>query len=247
MLSGLGEIRVERVLLPGDAFTLDKENTGRLLLWEPRPGEAFTIIDGRGGLVRCRLLSLSDGKAELTAFEETGAIEPGPGVLLIQALPERERLETIIQKTTELGVTAILPFKSEKSISIEELDSRQKRSHNWQRIALKAARQSRRRDIPRILPYATFREALLETVATGLKIMLSEGHGLKGLKAFLRDIKKPVRSVALLVGPEGGFTGEEAALAREMGFIQASLGSRVLRTETAAIFGVGLLRYELGG
>ncbi|WKZ32509.1 MAG: RsmE family RNA methyltransferase [Thermodesulfobacteriota bacterium] len=247
MFSGLGEIRVERVLLNGDNFTLDNENTCRLLSWEPRPGEAFTIIDGRGELVRGRLISLSDGKAEITVFEEMGAIEPGPVVLLIQALPDRERMEAIIQKTTELGVTAVLPFKSDKSISIEELDSRQKRSHNWQRIALKAARQSRRRDIPVLLPYATYKEALRETVATELKIMLREGQGLKGLKAFLSEIKQPVRSVALLVGPEGGFTEEEAALAKEMGFVQASLGSRVLRTETAAIFGVGLLRYELGG
>ncbi|MBZ0220296.1 MAG: 16S rRNA (uracil(1498)-N(3))-methyltransferase [Candidatus Methylomirabilis sp.] len=247
MFSGLGEIRVERALLPGDTFTLDPENTGRLLSWQPRPGEAFTLIDGRGELVRGRLLSLSGGVAELIVFEEIGAVEPGPAVLLLQALPERERLETIIQKTTELGVTAILPFKSERSISIEELDSRQKRSHNWQKVAIKAAKQSRRWDIPNVLPYAAFREALHETAATELKVMLWESPGLKGLKDFLRENEKPIGSVSLLVGPEGGFTEEEAAAAREEGFAQASLGSRVLRTETAAIFGVGLLRYELGG
>lgn len=247
MFSGLGEIRVQRALLPGDAFTLDAENTGGLLSWQPRPGEAFTVIDGRGELVRVRLLSLSGGKAELTVFEEMGAIERGPAVLLLQALPERERLEGIIQKTAELGVTAVLPFKSERSISIEELDSRQKRSHNWQNIALKAARQSRRRDIPRVLPYAPFRDALREAGSAGLKIMLWERPGLEALKSILRKAQGPMESAALLVGPEGGFTEDEAAAAKKEGFVQASLGSRVLRTETAAIFGVGLLRYELGG
>ncbi len=247
MFSGLGEIRTERALLPGDAFTLDPENTGRLLSWEPRPGEAFTLLDGQGKLVRARLLAMSSGGAELTVFEEMGKNEPGPAVLLLQALPERGRLETIIQKTTELGVTAILPFKSEKSISVEELDSRQKRSHNWQKTALKAARQSRRPDIPRLLPCSLFTDALREAGGAGLKIMLLEAPGLKEIKSILREAQGPIESAAILVGPEGGFTEEEAAIARKEGFVQASLGKRILRTETAAILGVGLLRYELGG
>lgn len=214
--------------------------------WQLRPGEALTVSGPDGALFRARLIELHKRSAVLMPFEEMGMAAPGPEIVLIQALPERERIETIIQKATELGVTSILPFKSEKSISLEELDSRQKRSHNWGEVARKAARQSRRPDIPEVLPYGSFEQALKKAESSDLLVMLWEGAKC-GLKEVLVQARRPVSSAALLVGPEGGFTGKEVNAALDKGFSAANLGMRVLRTETAAIFGTGLLRYELGG
>lgn len=245
-MSCRGSITVENTLKTGISFRLEGLSFASLLEWRPRPGEAFTVSGPGGVLFRARLIELHHGSALLLPFEEMGNAPASPEIILLQALPERERMETILQKTTELGVSSILPFKSEKSISLEELDSRQKRSHNWGEIALKAARQSRRPDIPEVLAYGTFEEALKAAENSDLKVMLWEASK-TGLKEALAQTTRPVRSAALLVGPEGGFTGDEAKSAFEAGFAAVNLGMRVLRTETAAIFATGLLRYELGG
>ncbi|OGP17188.1 MAG: hypothetical protein A2054_00305 [Deltaproteobacteria bacterium GWA2_55_10] len=246
-MPGIGRIVVPEKLFLDKSFSLEGTELSALAHWEPRCGEAFTVADLDGALFRARLLSLSGQSAKLTAFEEIGAPETGPDITLVQALPERERIELILQKATELGVTRILTFKSAKSISLEELDSRQQRSHNWGSIALKAAKQSRRPDIPEILPYSPFEAALQLTMNAGLKIMLWERPGIETLKGLLEKTQKPAGTAAMLVGPEAGFTDEEAKRAEGAGFIPVSLGQKILRTETAAIFGVGLLRYELGG
>lgn len=243
----IGRIVVYERLSIDKSITLSHPQLADFLTWEPRPGEAFTISDLGGDLFRARLVSLSVESALLRVFEDIGPAYSGPEITLVQALPERERMELILQKATELGVTRVLPFKSEKSISLEELDARQRRSHNWGAIALKAAKQSRRADIPEILAYSPFEEALRHANGADLKVMLSERQRIETLKGLIGKVKKPVKEALLLVGPEAGLTEEETKRAEEAGYIQVSLGQRILRTETAAIFGVGLLRYEFGG
>lgn len=245
-MSPRGFIKIANPIHANVPFTITGENLASLLEWKPRPAEAFTVSTQDSALFRARLMELSGSSAVLLPFEEMGKHAPGPRILLLQALPERERMETIIQKTTELGISSILPFKSEKSISLEELDGRQRRSHNWGEVALKAARQSRRPDIPDVLAYRSFEEALSAASTSGLKVMLREGSAL-GMKELLAMNGAHVSSAAVLVGPEAGLSTQEAGAAESAGFQAASLGMRVLRTETAAIFASGLLRYELGG
>jgi len=166
-------------------------------------------------------------------------------IILYQALPEKERMELIIQKATELGVYSIVPFKSKRSISLEERERKQPKAHRWQSIATKAAQQSRRGRVPPIEPYCDFSEALGYAEGSDLKILLWE----KGSKNHLRDILRSegdYGKVALMVGPEGGFDLEEVQRAQEMGFKPITLGRRIMRTETAAILLVGIVQYELG-
>ena len=164
-------------------------------------------------------------------------------IILLQALPEKERMELIIQKATELGVSAIIPFRSEKSISLEEREAKQKKAHRWQEIAVKAVQQSRRAKVPRVEHYRPFNEALGICTEDGLKILLYEQRG-ENLKNLLRRYQP--NKIYAMVGPEGGFTEEEVRLAKDRGFIPIKLGQRILRTETAAIALVGILQYELG-
>jgi 16S rRNA (uracil1498-N3)-methyltransferase len=166
-------------------------------------------------------------------------------IILLQALPDKERMELIIQKTTELGVYSIVPFKSKRSISLEERERKQFKAHRWQSIAIKAAKQSRRGRVPLLESYCDFSEALRYAEGSGLKIILWE----RGDKNPLRDVlrsKGNYGEVTLMVGPEGGFEAEEVRRAEEGGFIPITLGGRILRTETAAILLVGILQYELG-
>jgi len=245
-MNGAGKIRIGREVRINVPFGIEGAALAALMRWRPRPGEAFTVQGTDGRHFRARLIELGQGRATLVPFEEMGAFKSGPEILLLQALPEKERMETIIQKATELGVDAIVPFKSEKSISLVELDSRQRRSHNWDEVARKAAKQSRRADIPEIMAYRSFDEALQAASGFDLKAILWEGAR-KSVHELLEQGTEPVARAAILAGPEGGFTDKEIRAAEEEGFTAVNLGWRVLRTETAAIFSVGLLRYELGG
>jgi 16S rRNA (uracil1498-N3)-methyltransferase len=152
-------------------------------------------------------------------------------------------MEMIIQKATELGVSAILPFQSERSISLKEREAKQKKAHRWQQIAVKAVQQSRRAKVPSIGECRPFQGALEDCKDDGLKILLWEKKG-EPLKRVVRQ--HPTRKIYVMVGPEGGFTEAEVKLAEEKGFIAVKLGQRILRTETAAITIVGILQYEFG-
>jgi 16S rRNA (uracil1498-N3)-methyltransferase len=208
-----------------------------------RVGSLVTLTDAGGRDFRGRVRSLSLEGASVLIFDVFPAPTESPvEIILLQALPERERMELIIQKATELGVSAIVPFKAERSISLEEREAKQKKAHRWQEIAVKAVRQSRRARVPRVEEYRLFKDAL-GACKNGLKIMLWEKEG-QSLRNLLRS-ERGARIYAM-IGPEGGFTEEEVKLAREQGFISVKLGQRILRTETAAITLVGILQYELG-
>lgn len=234
-----------------------------------RAGSILTLTDSEGKDFRARVLRLSGERASVLTFETFQSPTESPlEMILLQALPEKERMELIIQKATELGVSAIVPFKSEKSISLEERETKQKKSHRWQEIAIKAVQQSRRAKVPTIEKYRSFEEALDYCRGEGLKILLWEKDG-KNLKEVLKGFSllyppfekggEPAcrtgrgglkcdrpEKVYLMVGPEGGFTEEEVRLVGDKGFVLVKLGQRILRTETAAIVLIGILQYELG-
>ncbi len=225
----------------GGEFDLQVDAFRALLSWNPRMKDAVTVVSG-DTLLRARVENIEENCARLKVFEEIGLIGREIEITLLQALPEKERMELIIQKTTELGVSTILPFKSERSISIDERDSVQKKSHRWQAVALKAAKQSRRPDIPSVAPFCSFEDAL--RTDAGLKVMLWEKRGLPSLKGVLRGYNGG-GPVAVLSGPEGGFTDEEAGAAKGAGFAPVSLGNKILRAETSAIAAVGMIGYEM--
>jgi 16S rRNA (uracil1498-N3)-methyltransferase len=209
-----------------------------------RAGSIVTLTDSEGKDFRGRVLRLSKEEASVLIFESFPfSTESSLEIILLQALPEKERMELIIQKVTELGVSAIVPFKSERSISLEERETRQKKSHRWQHIAIKAVQQSRRTKVPCVGECRSFEETLEDCRGNGLRIVLWEKEG-----ENLRNILKQhlTRIIYVMVGPEGGFTEGEVEVAKKEGFVPVKLGQRILRTETAAIVTVGILQYELG-
>lgn len=217
-----------------------------------RVGSIITLTDIEGNDFRGRVLRLSEAEASILIFDAfPSPTESSLEIILLQAIPEKERMELIIQKVTELGVSAILPFQSQRSISLKEREAKQKKAHRWQHIAVKAVQQSRRARVPWVGECRSFIEVLEDFRGDGLKILLWEKEG-----ESLRDVLKKYfllnppfekgGEVYVMVGPEGGFAEEEVKLAKEKGFIPVKLGQRILRTETAAIAMVGILQYELG-
>lgn len=232
----------------GDTYILTGENFQNFALWKPRVGEAVTVRSENKRFFRARVTRLGSDTAEVFVFEGFNAqVESHLKIMLLQALPQKERMELIIQKTTELGVSSIVPFKSERSISLEQRDAMQKKSHKWSEIALKAAKQSRRATIPEIHPCCSFNEAVRMASDSDFKILLWENEKTALLTESIRRLKySEACSVAIVVGPEGGFEDEEVEEAQKAGFLIVSLGQRILRTETASIVMVGLIQYELG-
>jgi len=244
-LNPIGHIEIGTYPKEGQRIRITGEGLNGLTFRKARPGELITLI-GKGKEFRARILSINPHEAWVLVFESLIPPTESPTkIILYQALPEKERMELIIQKATELGVYSIVPFKSKRSISLEERERKQPKAHRWQSIATKAAQQSRRGRVPPIEPYCDFSEALGYAEGSDLKILLWE----KGSKNHLRDILRSegdYGKVALMVGPEGGFDLEEVQRAQEMGFKPITLGRRIMRTETAAILLVGIVQYELG-
>jgi 16S rRNA (uracil1498-N3)-methyltransferase len=227
-----------------------------------RVGSLVTVTDSEGNDFRGRVLHLTDLKASIFIFDAfPSPTESSLEIILLQALPGRERMELIIQKGTELGVSAIIPFQSVRSISLKERETKQKKAHRWQYIAVKAVQQSRRARVPWVGECRSFQEVLGDCRGEGLKILLweKEGEDLKNvLKRYSRwdpPFKKGGKGgfetyhptkVYVMVGPEGGFAEQEVTWAKDQGFVPVKLGQRILRTETAAITLIGILQYELG-
>ncbi len=230
----------------GHKIRITGEGLDGLYFRQARPGELVTLTGEGGGEFRGRILSINSREAWVFVFKFlTPPTESPAKIILLQALPDRERMELIIQKATELGVYSIVPFKSRRSISLAERERKQPKAHRWQSIAIKAAKQSRRGRVPLLEPYCDFSEVLEYAGGSDLKVILWE----RGNKNPLRDVLRPKENygqVTLMVGPEGGFDPEEIRSAEERGFIPVTLGQRILRTETAAILLVGILQYELG-
>lgn len=258
---------MDRVILSqeievGQELLIEGPPLEALLFQGGRAGSLVTLTDVRRKDFRGRVLRVSKETASVYVFDGFPyPVESPVEIILLQALPEKERMELIIQKTTELGVSRIIPFKSERSTSLEEREAKQKKAHRWQEIAVKAVQQSRRARVPSVEEYGSFEKALEVCEEDGLKILLWEKEG-GSLKEVLNrfftttppfdkegmDRFKANRQgrIYVMVGPEGGLADDEVVLAKKRGFVPVKLGQRILRTETAAIALVGILQYELG-
>ncbi len=242
----MGHIEVKTHPREGQKIRITGEGLDGLTFRQTRPGELITLRGKGGGEFRGKVLSINPHEAWVLVFKSlVPPTEPPMKIILLQALPDKERMELIIQKTTELGVHSIVPFKSKRSVSLEEREGKQPKAHRWQSIAMNAAKQSRRAGVPLLEPYCDFSGALEYAEGSDLKVILWEKGNKKPLRDALRS-KGNYGEVTLMVGPEGGFEAEEVRRAEERGFIPITLGRRIMRTETAAIVLVGILQYELG-
>ncbi len=167
-------------------------------------------------------------------------------IVLAQSLPKGDKMDFIIQKATELGASAIIPFHSSRSIPRLSRDKAGDRVRRWQKIALEASRQSGRSDLPEISEIATFEEMLRVSERPGLRLIFWEAESGRGIKEILRGGGNEPRDFFIVVGPEGGFSGEEVHQAMASGMVSVSLGPQVLKVETASLAILSIIQYEKG-
>jgi len=200
------------------------------------PGQKFELSDNH----RVYLAEVESARKDLVGFtivEEIEAAPPAVGVTLLASLIRFERFEWMIEKATELGVEAVIPVETERASSGLE-QAAPKRVERWNRIAREASEQSRRDRLPSISAPQSFEDAL--ATSADYRYVLEEA-GAPAILERLPGAKRTEDNVALLVGPEGGWTDRERAAIAQAGWIPVSLGRQILRAETAAIAGLAIL------
>jgi len=214
-----------------------------------KPGEEISVrCEGVKKEYRCGIISLTDSEVicEIRFVKEDDTELP-VRITVYQALPKGDKMETVIQKCTELGAVRIVPVRTSRCIV--KLDDKKAASkcERWQLIAKGASEQSQRGIIPQIGPVMDLDEMLRDAENTDIKLMPYElSEGMDRTREIIRSIK-PDSCVAIFIGPEGGFDRSEVEQASDSGFVPITLGKRILRTETAAMTVLGWFVYEFDG
>jgi 16S rRNA (uracil1498-N3)-methyltransferase len=204
------------------------------------------VYAGLGGAWDAPLLP---GLAAAALGPRRDAGRPGADVRLLVALAKGEKMDLVVQKTTELGVAAILPFEAERSVVRLDAERGEERARRWRRIAEEAARQCGRADVPEVAVPATLARALAAVPRShALHLLLAPGAG--AARPAGPAVAAAPLGHAIVVGPEGGLSPGEVAACLAAGARVTSLGPRTLRAETAAIVAVALAQArhgDLGG
>ena len=212
-----------------------------------KAGEQFLVSDGQGGDYLCRLEELDAGRALGRILEKRESAELPSSIWLYQGLPKSDKMEFIIQKAAELGAAAVVPVVTRNTVVKLDAKKAKERVRRWQAIAESGAKQSKRSRIPQVGEVLTFEEALEDMERRGFDFKLVPYENQEGMAATKRifDSLKPGMSVAVMIGPEGGFDPLEIEKAQEAGAEPISLGRRILRTETAAVTMLSALMLKL--
>jgi 16S rRNA (uracil1498-N3)-methyltransferase len=211
-----------------------------------RNGESFTVCDGAGQDYTCRLTKLTPDGAEAEIVDASpSAGEPSVFCAVFVAYAKGDKLETVVQKTVELGASEIVLFPSARCVSKPETLSVVHKTGRLQKIAEEAAKQSGRGKIPWVTAVQSFENAVQSAANSDLPLFLYESEKRNSLKETL-DSAAGFRTVSIMTGPEGGFEPEEAAFAIENGMHSVSVGPRILRCETAPLAALAAVMYHTG-
>lgn len=212
-----------------------------------KPGEELSVSNGMDGKeYRCGIEEYTEEKVicSLRFIKEDG-VELPSRIYLFQGLPKADKMELIIQKAVELGVYEVIPVACGRSVvKVDEKKAKSKLAR-WQGIAEAAAKQSKRAIIPEIRPVMSMKEAIAYGKDIDVKLIPYElAENMNKTKEIINGIESG-QSIAVFIGPEGGFEEKEIADAMEQGVIPITLGKRILRTETAGFTVLSWLMYHL--
>lgn len=232
-----GDLEGTRVALTGEAH----RHLARVL--RAGPGTRVTLFDGTGTEVDGEVVRVTARATEvaLGARRSGATLRAGAGITLLTAIPRGERMDFLIQKTSELGVARIVPVVTGRSVV--RPDPGTARHRRWEKIAREAARQCGRVDVPVVETPRALADALAAVTLPPRRLGLWEAERERSLRSALGG---PATDTALLIGPEGGLAAAEVAAAREAGFVTVGLGPLILRVETAAVVAVALAQSAMG-
>ena len=229
----------------GVRVTFDPDETRHLArVLRLRPGDVVVAGDGHGRDYTIRVETLG-ARATGTVLATASTVTESPlAITLVQGIPKGDKLEAIIRAATELGVRAVQPVIAARTVVRLDPSRWRERTRRWQRVAREAAKQCGRAVVPEVGVPSALRAWLDAAPPGGLRLFLWEGRA-PALDEALAGRETP-ESVAVLVGPEGGWEPEEVEDARRLGWSPVGLGPRILRTETAGPAIVAILQHRYG-
>lgn len=222
-------------------YIIDDDNVKHIKVLRMKKGEALTLVTPKGIQHECVIADVNQNQVEVDVVSSSPCQnEPDVFVTLYQALPKGDKMDYIIQKCVELGVSRIVPVMTARCVSRPDEKSLKKKTARWQKIAFQAAMQSRRGIIPEVCPCVSFKQAVEQTRENDRTIFFYELGG-EPVKEILAE--KP-KTVGMFIGSEGGFEEAEAELITSNGAVAATLGRRILRAETAPLAALSIIMYQ---
>lgn len=208
-----------------------------------KKGDWLILSDGKGRSYKSEIKSLSPKLVEVLILDETKRNFAAKPPHLAFALIKHDRSEYIIQKAVELGCTQILPFFSSRTIPKYKDNINVRKLDRWQKIASEAAKQSGLPVKPSVGKPLPFKELCRSFEKYDNALLLWEGEDKNDLRSQISNLKS---QVLIIIGPEGGFSKDEVSYAKENGAVTVSLGTQILKVETAALITLGIVQFELG-
>ncbi|ANF97748.1 16S rRNA (uracil(1498)-N(3))-methyltransferase [Paenibacillus bovis] len=251
---------MQRYFVPAQQFseqevTITGDDARHIIrVMRSQEGDKLIACDGSQLDVLAEISSMDEGVVTARIVERLEQLsEAAVQVTIAQSLPKGDKMETVIQKCTELGAAAFVPFLSERTVVQYDSRKEEKRIQRWSKIAKEAAEQSHRSRIPQIGQPLSWKQLLATFAQYDLICFCYE----KENGSQLRDVVQPFAAglqqntdtaaqVLIVVGPEGGFAEQEVEAAEQHGAVPTGLGSRILRTETAAMTALACIMYETG-
>lgn len=239
-------IHIEAQLLPGRPVTVP-EGPARHLARVLRLGIGDEVVafDGSGAEYRCVLSVIDRGFVQIQVRERRELSRESPlRITLVQGISAGDRMDYTVQKAVELGVARIVPVEMERSVVHLRGERAERRVEHWRQVAASACEQCGRNVLPEIAPierYDRWCATMRDDLSPSIRVLLSPGG-----ETTLDALSRSGQEVVLLVGPEGGLTDAEQALATRVGFRGVRFGPRILRTETAALAALAVLQVLWG-
>ncbi|MEW9667346.1 16S rRNA (uracil(1498)-N(3))-methyltransferase [Ammoniphilus sp. 3BR4] len=234
----------EQVVIVGDDVT----HIARVM--RSSVGDELICCDEQGACYLCKIEQIEKEEILCRMVEKLSLDRELPiRVTVAQGLPKGDKMEWVIQKGTELGAGAFVPFTSSRTVVQLDAKKEQKRLERWSKIAKEAAEQAHRQFVPAIEPVHSWKQLLQLSKDYDLALLAYENEQTKTLHEALAAFDT-TSSILMVIGPEGGFSETEVKEAMQFGFLPVMLGKRILRTETAALYGLSCLSYyyeQLGG
>ena len=228
-----------------DVIILEGQNAAHARVLRLKAGEQLLVCDGQGSECLCAVDAVDSGSLELHVLERrASASEPEVKASVYMALPKADKLEHVIQKATELGAAEIVTFPTARCVSRPDEKSLGKKLERWQKIAASASEQSGRGCIPQVVVLPSYSAALSRAARADKAIIFYENERATTLHQALES--GSYRTISLMSGPEGGWEETEIQQAQDAGLQVCTLGSRILRCETAPLCALSAVMYQAG-